>query len=344
MSISLHTLSGVTHSRHSIFWKILILTSLLSFLILTGTSWRHNKIEAKRALRGIENNVTRKHHCGVIVLSMHRSGSSLLTGLLTMMGLTAGPTKDLIEGNESNKFGFFERWDVISQNEAFLSMQGLRWDHEAGKYDSQSGWKAALNGVDFDNGRRALEYFNNPTNHPFVMKDPRLCITIRTWLPLFSSLPAVVFTYRHPLDVAMSFRAYYGFPIVRSLHMWYVYNRRAIQQSQDLCRVVTSDRRIIRSPKSEMNRIYTKLRDVCGVEVPRQLSDEDIQAFVDLDLQHGRASLAHDHCDPDVHNPPAEWEEARQSELEVLRKAMVAYCAMESGEAFDPFFRWEEEL
>lgn len=344
MSIRLPTPNGVTESQRSVLWRMLILVILLPLMILTGVSLKQKDRESGRALRNVESNLARKHHSGVIVLSMHRSGSSLLTGLLTMMGLNTGPSKDLIEGNESNKFGFFERWDVISQNEALLSMQGLRWDHEPAKYDPLAGSQATRSKGGFSDGRRAIEYFNDPANRPFVMKDPRLCITIRTWLPLFSSLPAVVFTYRHPLDVAMSLRRYYGFSVVRGLHMWYTYNRMAIQQSLDLCRVVTSDRKIMKSPQLEMKRIYTMLRDRCGIEVPRQLSDADIEAFVDLDLQHGRESLLHERCDPEVYKPPAEWQDAEHSELTVLGKAMAAYCAMENGEAFDPFFKWDEEL
>jgi hypothetical protein len=37
-----------------------------------------------------------------------------------------------------------------------------------------------------------------------LLKDPRLCLTLRSWLPLFRKLPAVVFTYRHPIEVCQS--------------------------------------------------------------------------------------------------------------------------------------------
>ena len=71
-------------------------------------------------------------------------------------------------------------------------------------------------------------------------------------------------------------RTYEQFRIVRGLQLWYVYNRRAIQQSQDLCRVVTSQRLVMSRPKEEVDRIYKELREDCGVDIPRRVSDEDV--------------------------------------------------------------------
>ena len=64
-----------------------------------------------------------------------------------------------------------------------------------------------------------------------MLKDPRLCVTLRTWIPLLNFIPAVVFTYRHPLDVALSMHKREGFAVARGLKMWYVYNRMSIQVS-----------------------------------------------------------------------------------------------------------------
>jgi len=56
----------------------------------------------------------------------------------------------------------------------------------------------------FNEGRRGLAFLNNNKNYPWMLKDPRLCITVRTWLPLLEYTPAIVFQYRHPLEVALS--------------------------------------------------------------------------------------------------------------------------------------------
>jgi hypothetical protein len=60
------------------------------------------------------------------------------------------------------------------------------------------------------------------------------------------------------------------------MKLWYVYNKRAILQSSDLCRVVISHRAILTSPKVEFDRIFDQLTNYCGIAVPRKLTDKDI--------------------------------------------------------------------
>jgi hypothetical protein len=41
----------------------------------------------------------------------------------------------------------------------------------------------------------------------------------------------------------------------RVLRLWMAYNQWAVQQSEDLCRVVTSNKRIVKDPVGEANRL-----------------------------------------------------------------------------------------
>ena len=289
----------------------------------------------------------KSHRDGVIILGMHRSGTSIIGGLVNQMGFqTGGP---LIQPAKDNEKGFFERIDVVLQNDVFFQDQQIHYSFHTQNYDPLIALRLALTREqDFSYGREGLLFLNDPKNYPYMLKDPRLCITLRTWLPLLQSIPAILFTFRHPLDVALSLhnREQEQFRIVRGLRLWYVYNRRAIQQSQDLCRVVTSHRIVMSSPKQELDRIYSELRDNCGLNVPRQLSLEDVASFVDIKLQHGRSGLIDDSCHKDINSivPPSTWPEPSEHEVAIYRKAMRAYCAMETGEAFHPSFEWDLEL
>lgn len=209
---------------------------------------------------------------GVIILGMHRSGTSILGGLVNKMGLaTGGP---LIQAAEDNEKGFFERIDVVLQNDYLMQKQKCHYGWKTHLYDTQLGVKHVLTEeVKFNEGRRALEFLNSPTNYPWMLKDPRLCITLRTWLPLLNFIPVVLFTYRHPLDVALSLhkREYEQYTIPYALKLWYVYNKRAIQQSNDLCRVVTSHFKTIKLSNQELDYIHDELIK-CGVPVPRALT------------------------------------------------------------------------
>jgi hypothetical protein len=221
------------------------------------------------------------------------------------MGLrTGGP---LIPAAEDNEKGFFERVDVVIQNDMLLARQGINYALFTNRYNALEGLKVVMankeSGKFFAEGRRGLAFLNNKMNYPWMLKDPRLCITLRTWLPLLNFVPAILFIYRHPFDVSLSMnkRATEHFRIERSMKLWYTYNKRAIQQSDDLCLVVGSHKKIMKSPHSEFARLYHEL-NACGVDVPRQLTSKDIESFIDIRLQHGRNGLADVSCGTNFQN------------------------------------------
>lgn len=286
---------------------------------------------------------------GVIILGMHRSGTSVLGGLINKMGLnTGGP---LIPAAEDNAKGFFERIDVVLQNDEIMKKQKVWYSMNTYKYDSSKGLSDVLSNYNenfFRNGRQGLAFLNDESNYPWMLKDPRLCITIRTWLPLLNFIPSVLFTYRHPLDVALSMhkREFEQYTIQRGLKLWYIYNKRAIQQSNDLCRVTSSHHAIMTQPQIELDRIYNDLNS-CGVNVPHGVSNEDIDSFIDIKLQHGRSTLKDTTCEQSDLNtllPPDTWETNDQSHIYLYRKCMIAYCAMEDGSAYTQEFEWDETI
>lgn len=218
-------------------------------------------------------------------------GTSVVGGLMTKMGLnTGGP---LIEAAEDNEKGFFERIDVVLQNDALFQRQNIHYAQNTYNYNALQGLKDILNNRDstnfFNEGKRGLAFLNDPLSYPWMLKDPRLCITLRTWLPLLDFVPAVLFIYRHPFDVTLSMhkRATEHFKMGKAMKLWYVYNRRAVKQSNDLCRVVGSHKKIMAAPQSEFDRIFTELQS-CGVPVPHKLTSSAISDFIDIKLQHGR--------------------------------------------------------
>lgn len=304
----------------------------------------HAATVADAPLVSITNTATRP---GVIILGMHRSGTSALGGLMNKMGLkTGGP---LIQAAEDNAKGFFERIDVVLQNDYLMRKQQVHYSLNTYKYDPLIAIKHILtdDGSLFKEGKRGLAFLNNPESYPWMLKDPRLCITLRTWLPLLNFIPAVVFTYRHPMDVALSMnkREFEKFAINKGLRMWYVYNRRAVEQSKDLCRVVTSHRKIMRDPQIELDRVFDELTQ-CGVNVPHKLNPVEIADFIDVKLQHGKSTQIDDTCNGELDNikPPSSWPTSDIEHIRLYREVMRVYCAMEDGTAFQRGFKFAENV
>lgn len=205
--------------------------------------------------------------------------------------------------------------------------------------------KDALTGdVDFQDGKAALAYFNDAMNIPWALKDPRLCITLRFWLPFFTTPPAILFVYRHPIEVAQSLVRRKEFGVARGLHLWMAYNRLAIENSRGLCRVVTSDAALIQDGPGEVLRIHQELEERCGVGVPRKATLEDVNSFIDPTLRHHQQRHPNEcqSSNADLWKSDASDEHERKRQEGAYEHALRIYCAMEDGSIFAPGFAWED--
>lgn len=63
----------------------------------------------------------------VCILGMHRSGTSLLTRVLNLIGLDLGPEHLLLQPRFGNLKGFWEHEEIISLNDAILERLGGKW-------------------------------------------------------------------------------------------------------------------------------------------------------------------------------------------------------------------------
>jgi len=200
---------------------------------------------------------------GVVVLGMHRSGTSLLAGLL-VHGLSFKSPGQLIAANSQNPYGFYENFNVARQNDRWLREQGKKWDR-LNMYTSLTNSSLITNSFSpelscatdvckefslqsrdekyFEHRDKALKHFNDPSNAPWIMKDPRLCVTFKMWLEiLHGAPPAVIFTYRNPLEVARSLQGRSRETVELlgdGLKLWIWYNRLALENSRGLCRIIT---------------------------------------------------------------------------------------------------------
>jgi hypothetical protein len=295
---------------------------------------------------------------GFVVLGMHRSGTSMLSGLLvTACGYNVGGP--LIGAAFDNERGFYERIDVVLQNDAFMGAQNIGWSSGVREYDAEKALEQKkTNKVKFKEGERALKFLNDPSNAPWLQKDPRMCITLKTWLKLLDKEPAVVFTYRHPMEVAMSLnKREKNFGIEHGLRLWIVYNMRAVQNSQGLCRVLSSNDAILADPLNEVQRISDELTSKCGVpSPPNRVTQEEVDKFVDPKLQHNkkkreeeeqaseRKILAeYDGCKVfDYEDDPNDMSPKRARELAMYKKAMKVYCDFKSGKAYEAEYKWPD--
>ena len=141
----------------------------------------------------------------VVILGMHRSGTSALAGALAQMGVDFG--KHLISPSRDNPKGYFEHPEIVALHDALLRALGSRWDDYL---PLPSGWtETEVTSGKFAPPLVAILKRDFGEASLFGVKDPRLCRLMPLWFPIFETLPAephFVLTIRHPWEVAESLR------------------------------------------------------------------------------------------------------------------------------------------
>jgi len=149
--------------------------------------------------------------CTVIVLGMHRSGTSALTGILEAAGLQLGAVSEYAPDNLK---GNRESTAVMALHDDILLRNGGSWDIPPSKLE----WSP----IHYAFRDTIIETHKNKAHWGF--KDPRTLLTLTPWL---KALPqsALVGIFRHPYAVAQSLYSREGMPYEKSLALWTHYNR-----------------------------------------------------------------------------------------------------------------------
>ncbi len=110
---------------------------------------------------------------GFMVLGMHRSGTSMLSGLL-VEGFGYKPGAPLIQPAYDNEKGFYELIPAVLQNDIFMADQMVDWATNVKNYDAELAYRHFKEGkIEFLRGTNALKVLNSPNMRPWLQKDPR---------------------------------------------------------------------------------------------------------------------------------------------------------------------------
>lgn len=218
----------------------------------------------------------------VVVLGMHRSGTSALTALLQMMGLWAGEEGDFPLADDHNEAGYWEHRGVWSVDEAILQALGASWS-EVADLDLSRLDAAVRDRL----GERAREVVRDLDRQgSWVVKDPRLCLLFPFWREILER-PFCVLIHRDPLPVARSLAARDRFPIPYGIALWEKYTLEALASTRGLPRVLISHRELLENPAATLRRLHQHLvwhsPELARVQPP---TAEEIYSVLDPALVH----------------------------------------------------------
>ena len=158
---------------------------------------------------------------GLLVLGMHRSGTSALVRVLDLCGADIGSR--ILGESAGNDAGHWEDAFAVELHDRLLSEHGSRWDEALGlPADWISGEAAAAaresirDYIARDRARHAL----------WAVKDPRLSLFTGLWVDAAAEagqLLGAVLMLRHPMEVANSLAARDGIAPARGLLLWLEY-------------------------------------------------------------------------------------------------------------------------
>jgi hypothetical protein len=224
----------------------------------------------------------------VVVLGMHRSGTSSAAGTLARLGAAA--PKHLMAPSVNNEKGYCESPVIKDLNDAVLAAAGSDW-RDWGKFDLdkidvleagalRSRAKAAL-AEEFGGAGLA------------VMKDPRMCRLMPFWRPVFDDAKwsvRALLPIRSPLEVGWSLRRRDG---LSPAYVWLLWLRHVLDaeaETRGMARAILDWPRFLDHSRKELARANEQL----GLTWPYwgESALADIDRFVSADLRHQRASEA----------------------------------------------------
>lgn len=156
-----------------------------------------------------------KNKVPIIILGMHRSGTSCLAGSLQESGIYFG---DVSTENKYNKKGNRENNDVMALNQSILE-------------NNNGSWRIPPNNIKWTQKHELeasviVNHFENQSTHStWGFKDPRTLLTFSFWNKILPNA-ALVGTVRSPQAVALSLNARDpNISITDGLQLWFYYNK-----------------------------------------------------------------------------------------------------------------------
>lgn len=154
----------------------------------------------------------------LLVLGMHRSGTSAFTRVLNLLGASL-PTQ-LLPITADNVTGHWEPMEVVGIHDQVLASAASGYD-DVTQFPQE--WFASEAADVFRSQILDILKRDFSMCSLFILKDPRMCRLLPLWFPIlkeFSTQPLFVIPIRNPLDVAASLKKRDGFSEDKSLLLW----------------------------------------------------------------------------------------------------------------------------
>ncbi|MGI9317549.1 MAG: sulfotransferase family protein [bacterium] len=234
--------------------------------------------------------MNQKNNDVVLVLGMHRSGTSAVTGLLSHFGAGVPLAGDTPISKDNPK-GHWEHREINQINDQILRQFGQTWTTWQ-SINLQKVPAPLISKID----RFLLSLIDQDNGRPIVLKDPRFCILLPLWLEALDRRGLnvkLIFCIRHPDAVARSLLKRNQLCYERGLLLWLYYNLKVTQAiGNRACHKLlfpswlNNPRELHQHSQRTLSLCWPKEWDQCSA---------DAKVFVDQGLVHNEPEEASDH-------------------------------------------------
>ena len=227
----------------------------------------------------------------VLVMGMHRSGTSAFTRVCNLLG--GALPEPLIDPAIGNELGHWEPAEVVAMNDRALASAGSDVNSV---FPFSPAWSSSEAGALFTAEVEAFVRGLGEGPQTWVIKDPRISVLADFWragVERAGSRPRFVIAFRNPWEVATSLasRQLHHFPdevwpLERGLALWLRYVLTAERRSRGYPRSFVGYEGFLTDWAGEITRVYSQL----GLTPPAvdASARSAIETFLQPDQRHAR--------------------------------------------------------
>ena len=239
---------------------------------------------------------SRSPRTALLVLGMHRSGTSALARMLSLLG--AALPEHIMGAYRGNEAGHWEPERLVNLHDEMLTEAGSRWD-DWRRFDPTALGPERLDHYKSEIARLISEEYEDASL--FVLKDPRLCRFVPLYEEVLSGMgvePRYVLTHRNPVSVLDSLAARDDMSAPYASLVWLRHVLDAEEATRGKARLLLAYEEYLEDWRAATGKISSAL----DLDWPRDVDEagQEIESHLSRGLQHHAATTDSLAADPRV--------------------------------------------
>jgi hypothetical protein len=218
----------------------------------------------------------------VCTLGMHRSGTSVVSRIVNLLGVDLGPERIVSVSGVDNPRGYWEHSSMRVLNDEILGTFGGEW-HVPPYFPPAWIRDPRLDDVRVRAGEFLTQTF--AAQPVWGWKDPRSCLTLPFWQDLVGEMRYVI-CVRNPCAIAESLLRRNGLHFLEAEQLWLAYTQAALAHTASHRRLLVFYEDLLDDCRPQLRRLAAFLDHPERAEEPRVQAA--VAGFIDRELWHHR--------------------------------------------------------